>query len=81
MRAASVLATLLLLVGSVLLGAALLAAAISIQALLERHRHGPGLFFSDVEILAFLAVACALAGGLALLGAKLLWRRELGKER
>jgi len=72
LQVAAVGAVVLGLIGVVLLAAALLAGGVAVVALIERLRHGRGIFFADVEIFVFLAVLGALSGALALLGSRAL---------
>jgi predicted lysophospholipase L1 biosynthesis ABC-type transport system permease subunit len=76
MSALSVCSGILAFGGGILLFIALLAGGASILSYMERLRHGPGLLFADVEILGFIALACAITGGAAVFGAWRLLRRK-----
>ena len=64
-----ILAALLAVVGAIILGVGLLAAAHSVMSWLGRHAHGSGPLFADVELFALLALVCLVSGAGALLGA------------
>ena len=70
MSASSIASIILAFVGGILLVIALLSGGASILSLIERRQHGPGLFFADVESFGFIALVCALTGGLAIFGAR-----------
>ena len=80
MRALPVLSTLLALSGGILLVIALLSGGVSILSFIERRQHGSGLLFADVEFLGFVALICAVLGGLAVFGARKIGRREILKK-
>ena len=70
MSVSSVLSTILALIGGLVLLIAFLSGAVSIQSLIERQQHGAGPLFADVELFGFVALICAVAGGLAVFGAR-----------
>lgn len=70
MRASSLFSVILAVSGGILLIIALLSAGLSMMALIERLQHGRGILFADVEFLGFIALICAIPGGLAVFGAK-----------
>jgi len=76
MRVLSVLSSILILSGGILLVIALLSGGASFLSLTERLQHGPGLLFADVEFFGFIAFICAFSGGLAVFGAKKLSKRQ-----
>lgn len=56
---------------------ALASVAGALIALVERHRHGPGLLFADVEIFALSALVLGSGGGaLCWIGRRCLRRNE-----
>ncbi len=57
---------LLIAAGTILVLLAVLSAAGSLVALADRARFGRGIMFADVELLAMLAVVCAVPGVAAL---------------
>ena len=76
MSLSSAFSTILALIGSVLLLISLFSGAASIQSLIERQQHGAGPLFADVELFGFVALICAVAGGLAFFGARKLSKRK-----
>ena len=80
MRALPVLSTLLALSGAILLVIALVSGGASILSFIERRQHGPGLLFADVEFFAFIALICAVLGGLAVFGARKIARCQTLKK-
>ena len=65
--------------GGILILIALFSGGASILSLTERLQHGPGLLFADAELFGLIAFICAIAGGLAIFGAKKLSKHRQPK--
>jgi hypothetical protein len=78
MRVSSISSAIFAFSGAILLVVAFLSGGASILSFVERRQHGPGLFFADVQFFGFIALFCALTGGLAVFGAKKRSKRKQG---
>ncbi len=58
------------IVGGLLILIAIVFGGASVLALIARAQHGPGLFFADVEFLAFIALIAAISGAAVLFAAR-----------
>jgi len=57
-------------VGGLLLLIALVSGVISVLSLVERSKHGPGLFFAYVEFFGFIGLIAAILGAATLVAAR-----------
>jgi hypothetical protein len=70
----------LLICGALMLLLGMISGGASLLALVERHRHGSGLMFADVEFFGLLALVCCVLGVFSLLVAKRIGRFLQKKE-